>query len=195
MAVNNILSRVVLITLLAASFISQPAWGVDCSSSDIGLSTQAAVDNFQATYGGGGVCDSVIGTLSVEGNDISNVNGLTNITSVGGALHILSNAVLTDLAGLMHPDDISLYGYRGAFFSISRDQYALPILTCAQWWVRRKRPAARYHPSRPTADAISLSTSGFSIVAGILYFLPSAIFRMVPLRILPERVFGKRGTI
>ena len=34
-----------------------------------------------------------------------------------------------------------------------------------------------------------------AIVAGILYSLPSAIFRMVPLRILPERVFGKRGTI
>jgi hypothetical protein len=50
---NRILSGVALITLIAILAMPQPAWGLDCSSSDITLSTQAEVDNFQATYGGG----------------------------------------------------------------------------------------------------------------------------------------------
>jgi hypothetical protein len=96
---KNIFSRIVLITLLAASFISEVAWGVDCSSTDITLTTQAEVDSFQATYGGGGVCDRVIGDLSVSGGDITNLDGLANITGVGGGLYI-GYRELTHLDGL-----------------------------------------------------------------------------------------------
>jgi hypothetical protein len=80
--------------------IPEQAWGVDCSSSDIVLSTQEQVDNFQATYGGGGVCDTVAGNLEVSGNEITNVDGLANLTSVGEHLSIESNAALTNVDGL-----------------------------------------------------------------------------------------------
>ena len=44
------------------------------------------------------------------------------------------------------------------------------------------------------AFSISPGIVGSSIVAGTLYSLLSAIFCMVPLSILPERVFGRRLT-
>ena len=46
-----------------------------------------------------------------------------------------------------------------------------------------------------SAPPISSSTFGSSIVAGMVQLSPSAIFFMVPRRILPERVFGSRGTV
>ena len=58
------------------------AWGVDCSVANPSLNTQEKVDNFQATYGGGGVCDRVTGTLTVTGPDITNLDGLADLTSV-----------------------------------------------------------------------------------------------------------------
>jgi hypothetical protein len=90
--------RAVLLLLLT-TFASQ-VWGVDCSSTDITLSTQQQVDNFQATYGGGGVCDTVTATLWVEGGDINNLDGVANLISVGGALYIYNNAALSNLDGL-----------------------------------------------------------------------------------------------
>ncbi len=97
---NAILSRVVLITLFAVSFVSELAWGVDCSSSGITLTTQQQVDDFQATYGGGGICDRVSGELAIRGSDISDIDGLADLTSVVGGLSIRDNAALTDLDGL-----------------------------------------------------------------------------------------------
>ena len=53
----------------------------------------------------------------------------------------------------------------------------------------------RYRPPTPrsfSAPPISSSTLGSSMVAGIVQASPSAIFLMVPRRIFPERVFGRR---
>ncbi|MFC1778074.1 proprotein convertase P-domain-containing protein, partial [Pseudomonadota bacterium] len=88
------------ILLIALATFSLQVWGVDCSSDNISLSTQAQVDNFQATYGGGGVCDFVNGYLNVQGNNISDLDGLANLTSVGGYLSIDSEP-LTNIDGLM----------------------------------------------------------------------------------------------
>src|SRR5215470_5245473 len=46
-----------------------------------------------------------------------------------------------------------------------------------------------------SASPISSSTLGSSIVAGMVQLSPSAIFLMVPRRILPERVFGSLPTV
>jgi hypothetical protein len=85
----------------------QLVWGLDCSVADIELTSQEAVDNFQATYGGGGVCDTVTGSLTVRGDDsqqssgdITDISGLLNLTEVGGDLRIRTNAILTNLDGL-----------------------------------------------------------------------------------------------
>ena len=45
------------------------------------------------------------------------------------------------------------------------------------------------------ADWISSRIPGSSIVAGIVQGSPPAIFFIVPRRILPERVFGRRATV
>src|SRR5205823_6704878 len=57
------------------------------------------------------------------------------------------------------------------------------------------RPAARLgYPTVANAAVISSRTAGSSIVGGTRYSIPSAIFLIVPRRILPERVLGSRGT-
>jgi len=59
-------------------------------------------------------------------------------------------------------------------------------------------PAPRWQSDyRPTpllfsAPPISSKIAGSSMVAGMVQGSPSAIFLMVPRRILPERVFGSR---
>src|ERR1700757_3166236 len=54
---------------------------------------------------------------------------------------------------------------------------------------------AENHTLPFSASLISSSTFGSSMVAGIVQGSPSAIFLMVPRRILPERVFGSRATV
>lgn len=98
----------------------------DCGAENVALSvhSQAEVDAFQSTNGGGGVCDRVLGPFSIRGDDIvdlsplsdlevigrsltiennaqlGSVNGLSGIRSVGGALLIRNNAILQNLDGL-----------------------------------------------------------------------------------------------
>ena len=62
------------------------AAAVDCPASSYTLSSQAEVDAFPVD------CDRVIGQLTVEGSDITNLDGLANITSVKGSLYISGNA-------------------------------------------------------------------------------------------------------
>lgn len=85
--------------IIALMTLSMQAWGVDCSSSNIRLSTQAEVDDFQIDYGGGGICDRVTGRLFIGGGDICDLDGLASLTSVG-ALYISENWNLTFTAGL-----------------------------------------------------------------------------------------------
>src|SRR5688572_25806820 len=58
---------------------------------DVTLSTQAEVDAFNYTY--------VTGTLTISGNDITNLDALSALTEVG-ALIITQNGSLTNVNGL-----------------------------------------------------------------------------------------------
>jgi hypothetical protein len=84
-----------LIVMMASS---QP-----CLHNGIVFSTQAAIDNYQANYPD---CTSIEGSVIVCGTDITNLNGLNVITSIGGNLVIGSlnntnqNPNLTNLTGL-----------------------------------------------------------------------------------------------
>ena len=62
--------------------------------------------------------------------------------------------------------------------------------------IARSRGQAHLSEERhaSSAAAISPSAAGSSTVAGMVHSAPSAIFFMVPRRILPERVFGRRPT-
>ena len=70
-------------------------WAVDCPR-DYYLESQAEVDALGATG-----CDRILGSLYIgNSTDITNLDGLANITSVGGDLTICSNSALTNLDGL-----------------------------------------------------------------------------------------------
>ncbi len=77
-----------------------------CNPLSITLGTQAEVDGFQATYG---TCTEVVGTLTIEGNAITNLNGLTDLSSVG-SLIIRNCPALTDISGLANLGEIKAGG-------------------------------------------------------------------------------------
>ena len=61
------------------------------------LNSQAAIDNFATTTSG---CHQMTGTLTIEGNDITNLNGLAGLTQIDGVLQITNNPNLNGLTGL-----------------------------------------------------------------------------------------------
>ena len=65
-----------------------------CPQTDYNLRTQAMVDAFPQN------CDSVLGDMIVEGSDITNVDALANLTSVGDGLKIRGNSSLTNIDAL-----------------------------------------------------------------------------------------------
>lgn len=77
------------------------AFGNDCRPADIELTSQEAVDNFQANHGGAEVCTMVTGKLHIGSfTDIVNLDGLAALERVGGDLVIDYNESLSDIRGL-----------------------------------------------------------------------------------------------
>jgi len=73
-----------------------------CLPEGITFTTQAEIDNFQINYPG---CTEIEGDVHLEGswpngNDIINLNGLSNLTSIGGDLTIYGCDTLVTLTGL-----------------------------------------------------------------------------------------------
>ncbi len=68
-----------------------------CLPDGISFTTQADIDNFQTNYPG---CTEIEGDVTIIGPFIYNLDGLTNITSIGGFLDISSCIWLTNLNGL-----------------------------------------------------------------------------------------------
>lgn len=68
-----------------------------CLPEGITFSTQAQIDNFQLNFPS---CSEIEGTVTISGSDITNLNGLTVVTSIGGGLYIYFNDILTSLTGL-----------------------------------------------------------------------------------------------
>jgi len=66
-----------------------------CPTGDITFSTQAAIDAFRDSD-----CTEITGNVTIRGNDITNLEGLENIKSIGGFLNIRSNNGLLSLRGL-----------------------------------------------------------------------------------------------
>ena len=68
-----------------------------CLPEGIGFYTQAEIDDFQTNYPN---CTEIEGGVWITGGEISNLNGLFFLTSIGEDLLISGNAALTSLAGL-----------------------------------------------------------------------------------------------
>lgn len=73
-----------IIYLIAAVAMSHSlAFSQPCLPEGITFTTQEQIDNFQSNYPG---CTDIMGTVLIEGNNITNLDGLSVITSVGGYL-------------------------------------------------------------------------------------------------------------
>jgi len=67
----------------------------------ITLSTQAEVDAWDQSI------TNLSGDLTITGNDITNVDALSNLTSIDGKLRLLENNMLSNIDGLSNLDSIS----------------------------------------------------------------------------------------
>src|SRR5690606_9627588 len=74
-----------------------------CPVGDIVFLTQAQVDGFMLAYPD---CTEITGSLTIQGNGISNLNGLANITSITGNLVINQASNLSNLDGLSDLESI-----------------------------------------------------------------------------------------
>ena len=88
-----------LFVLLAMVVFAPSALAQPCPASPITLSSQAEIDSFQATYG---PCSSLTEDLTISGNDINNLNGLSGLLAaqIPADILIADNPALTQLDGL-----------------------------------------------------------------------------------------------
>jgi len=78
-----------------------------CLPEGITFSTQEQIDSFQVNYPS---CLNIQGDVTISGDDIINLNGLVNVTSIEGGLYIINNPVLTDIWSLANIDPGSIEG-------------------------------------------------------------------------------------
>lgn len=96
---RNSLLTVLLFLILCSGLQAQY-----CGFSGITLASQSDVDNFPANYPG---CTIVEGNLDIVGNGITNLNGLSALTSINKNLLIMGTTGLTSLAGLGSLESVS----------------------------------------------------------------------------------------
>jgi hypothetical protein len=91
--------RLFLLTigLFVAATFSSNALAQDCAPGDIVLGSQFEVDNFQLNHG---PCDRMAGDLTIEGNDIVDLDGLAGLNDIFGDLTISHNPQLLEVDGL-----------------------------------------------------------------------------------------------
>ena len=87
-----------------------------CLPQGITFSTQAQIDDFHTNYPN---CTQIEGDVTIRGADITNLNGLNGLKSIGGSLNICYDSVLTNLSGL------------GSLISIGNNLYLAynPVMT------------------------------------------------------------------
>jgi len=91
--------RTILCLLFAMALTSTNLLAADCSQSSITLRSQLDVDTFQATFGNGGICDTVTSRLEVNSVGIINLDALSDLIDVGNLI-IFDNGALISLGGL-----------------------------------------------------------------------------------------------
>jgi len=83
--------------LIGLMFCQAMAWSQPCLQYGITFSTQSQIDSFQINHPG---CTEIEGDVIISGVDITNLNGLSVLTSIGGYLWIEHNDTLNSLTGL-----------------------------------------------------------------------------------------------
>ena len=102
-AIKIILILFVTATSLTISFgvSAQP-----CLPNGIDFSSQSMIDDFQINHPG---CSIIEGDVMISGIDITNLNGLNEITEIQGSLSILANFNLNNISGLTNLSIIGGY--------------------------------------------------------------------------------------
>lgn len=95
------------VLVLAVAMLPASAPALDCTPDDITLGSQAEVDDFQTDHG---PCDVVVGTLTITGFDIADLDGLAGLHIVAWT-NITGNSNLTDIGGLS-----SVFAFNGPLF-------------------------------------------------------------------------------
>ena len=83
--------------LLIGLFLWFTGSSQSCLPQGITFSTQSQIDSFPTNYPN---CTQIEGDVTISGTDITNLNGLSVLTSIGGDLNIVSNPFLISLTGL-----------------------------------------------------------------------------------------------
>jgi hypothetical protein len=89
-----------IIIFCALALTNAIVFAQGCLPEGIIFTTQEQIDNFQVNYPG---CTEIEGSVKISDDwsgDITNLNGLSMLTSIGGALFIDANVSLTDINGL-----------------------------------------------------------------------------------------------
>jgi hypothetical protein len=86
----------IILSLVAAAISITIVLSQPCLPEGITFTTQEQIDNFQTNYPG---CTEIEGDVGIGGYDITNLNGLNVLTTIGGNLLIVESA-LTSLSGL-----------------------------------------------------------------------------------------------
>lgn len=89
------LTLIILAVILCHTSASSQA----CLPEGITFTTQEQIDNFPADYPG---CAEIEANVTISGADITNLNGLSVLTSIMGDLQIKSNEILSALSGLQN---------------------------------------------------------------------------------------------
>jgi hypothetical protein len=97
-----------LFILLFGLFLSFTGSSQSCLPQGITFSSQSEINNFQINYPN---CTQIEGLVQIIGSDITNLNGLNVLTSVGGGLFIKSCHNLSSLTGLHNITSIGMLLY------------------------------------------------------------------------------------
>jgi hypothetical protein len=95
----------IILFLIVALLLGLDAYAQSELSGGIKLTSQAQIDEFHSTFPGSVM---IGGDVTISGADITNLRGLTTLTSLGGALIITDNPSLESLSGLDNIEDSSI---------------------------------------------------------------------------------------
>jgi hypothetical protein len=99
---NNLILKKLILFLALIVFSQSMIYSQGCLPEGIIFETQEQIDNFQVNYPN---CTEIEGDVSIgnfEYNGITNVDGLSSITSIAGDVYIHYNLALIHLYGLMN---------------------------------------------------------------------------------------------
>lgn len=100
------------IYLLAIGIFCCGILSAQCPSSGLNITSQAQIDSFSINYPN---CTYIPGGITIQEyflNSITNLEGLSQITSIGGDIRVMGNRSLTSLKGLDNIDYTDIQGLR-----------------------------------------------------------------------------------